>query len=337
LIEQAMFFLAGLLAAGLVGLIILPAFARRSARLSAARARMFAPLSEKDAAAERDLLRAEHAVVQYRLERNLASLQDAVGRHRADLGRQATTMTALEGALAKMTAENAALQGELAQRNQEILSLQGENGASQIALNDFAAQIDRAAMEIASLRQKRIALETLTDEQRTIIAGLETRAGSFEIERGDAAQLEKAEHARLSADLAARTRDIGRLEDELKQAMSKGAIIVADLERKEGELRETRRQLSEAAAATSLRARAEGPPVVDGAQLQGDLALREIIARLAADIVRLSGTTEESPRAPSPGKNRRRASRAPSSQTPDAPKGVGSAKTRQLQPTAPER
>jgi hypothetical protein len=69
LVEQAMFFLAGLLVAGLAGLLALPAFARRALRLSEARARMLAPMSMKEVVAERDLLRAEHAVEQHRLER----------------------------------------------------------------------------------------------------------------------------------------------------------------------------------------------------------------------------------------------------------------------------
>jgi hypothetical protein len=89
LIEPAMFFFAGLLVSGLAGLLILPAFARRALRLSAARARLLAPLSVKDIVAERDLLRAEHALERHRLERRLATLQEQSALHRADLGRRA--------------------------------------------------------------------------------------------------------------------------------------------------------------------------------------------------------------------------------------------------------
>ena len=52
---------------------------------------MLAPLSMKEVVAERDLLRAEHALEQHRLERRIAILQDASARHRADLGRQAAS------------------------------------------------------------------------------------------------------------------------------------------------------------------------------------------------------------------------------------------------------
>ena len=345
MVEQAMFFLAGLLVAGLAGLLILPAFARRSARLSAARAQMFAPLSMKEVVAERDLLRAEHAVEQFRLERHIASMQDAIARHRADLGRQAADLVALESRIVKSSTENADLRAELAAKARDLLGLEGEIGVSRIALNDFSAQLERALAEMASLKDKRVALETLADEQRTVIAGLETRASGLEIKLGDGAQVAKAEQARMSTALATRAREVARLEAELNEAMAKGAIIVADLEKKDRELQEIRRRLSEVETAPPSREPAprsvtaeQDRPTADGAPVQSDLVLREAIARLAADVVRLSGASGgEAPRAPGRSKTKRRASQAPSSQGPDNPKSMGSAKLRQLQSTAPER
>jgi hypothetical protein len=180
-----------------------------------------------------------------------------------------------------------------------------------------------------------------------VIAGLETRAGGLEIKLSDGAQLAKAEQARLSTALAARARDVARLEAELNEAMAKGAIIVADLEKKDRELQDASRRLSEIETAPashepSIKRAADEQerPAADGAGagLQGDLALREAMARLAADVVRLSGGAgDEAPRAPGRNKTKRRASQAPSSQGPDAPKSIGSAKLRQLQATGPER
>jgi hypothetical protein len=129
------------------------------------------------------------------------------------------------------------------------------------------------------------------------------------------------------------------LESELKEAMAKGAVVVGNLEKKDVELQQIRQRLSETEAALRSRAR-DGAQLADGARLQGDLALREVIGRLAADIVRLSNRPEETaPRLPaaSPDRNRRRAPRAPSSQGPDTPESIGAAKVRHLQPTAPER
>jgi chromosome segregation ATPase len=340
-----MFFLAGLLVAGLAGLLILPAFARRALRLSAARARMLAPLSMKEVVAERDLLRAEHAVEQYRLERRVATLQDAIARHRADLGRQAASLVALESETSKWGAEIANLRGELMAKERDIRALEGDLGASRVALNDFSVQLERASAEISSLKDARVALETLADEQRAVIAGLETRAGSLEIKLGDAAQLAKTEQARLSSTLSSRTNEVARLDAELNEALTKGALVVADLEKKDGELQQTRQRISEIEAALAGREQApeglvaeQDRRLANGVGMSGDLALREAIARLAADIVRLSGApADEASRTPGRSKTKRRESPAPSSQGPDTPKGIASAKLRQLQPTAPER
>jgi len=89
-IEQARYFALGFLIAGLVFLMLLPAFWRRAMRLSMRRLQMLAPMSMDEVTAERDLLRAEFAAREYRMEQDMEALklskaQDlaAVGRHAA--------------------------------------------------------------------------------------------------------------------------------------------------------------------------------------------------------------------------------------------------------------
>ena len=89
-IEQAMYFALGFLIAGLVFLMLLPAFWRRAMRLSMRRLQMLAPMSMDEVTAERDLLRAEFAAREHRMEQDMEALklskaQDlaAVGRHAA--------------------------------------------------------------------------------------------------------------------------------------------------------------------------------------------------------------------------------------------------------------
>jgi predicted nucleic acid-binding Zn-ribbon protein len=349
LVEQAMFFLAGLLVAGLAGVIFVPAFARRASRLSAARARMLAPLSMKEAVAERDMLRAEHAVAQHRLERRIAALQDAVGRHRADLGRQAATIVALESGTSDRRAEIAELRADLAARQRETLSLEADLGASRIALNDFGARLDRASSEIARLTDERLAIETLTDEQRSVIAGLETRASGLEMKLDDAAQAAKAKAAGAQAEWA-------RVSSELNSRMSEAARLSA-------ELQQARQRLAELEAAPTSRPRAlEGASIDGGGRLAngatpgqapadadnirldpgfgspGDVALREAISRLAADLARLSGASGDGAALlPKPGKSKRRETRSLLPQGADPSKGPASAQVRQLRSMAPER
>src|ERR1700736_2441773 len=67
-IEQAMVFTFGFLAASLIALAAAPAFWRRAIRLSTRRLEMQLPLSLEEILAGRDLLRAEFAVECRRLE-----------------------------------------------------------------------------------------------------------------------------------------------------------------------------------------------------------------------------------------------------------------------------
>jgi hypothetical protein len=349
LVEQAMFFLAGLLVAGLAGVVALPAFARRASRLAQARARMLAPLSVKEAVAERDMLRAEHAVTHHRLERRIASLQDAVGRHRADLGRQAAMLVALESATSDRRAEIAELHADLAARQRETFGLEAALGASQVALNDVGAQLDSASSELARLRDERLAIETLTDEQRSVIAGLETRASGLEMKLEDAAQAAKArvamveaERSRLASDLGARTGDAASLSAELRQARQR----LLEFE----PAPDLRTRAPEVAAADTGRRLANGAPlglapaIADDIRLDpgfapsGDLALREAISRLAADVARLSGAAGDgAPLSAKPGKSRRRETRGLLPQGADPSKGAVAAQVRQLRSMAPER
>jgi chromosome segregation ATPase len=311
---------------------------------------MLAPLSMKEVVAERDLLRAEHALEQHRLEQRYAALQNASARYRADLGRLAANLAAVDDTTDALKGEIAGLRGEADAREHDILALQGDLGASRIVLNEFSARLERASSEIASLRGLRIALETAADDQRTTIAGLETRAAALEMKLSGAMQTAKsnaaaaqAETTRLSSELAARAKEVARLNAELGEALAKGAIIVADLEKKNSELAQTHQRLAEIeAAAVRERARADAGQGANGdadSRTQGDLALREAIARLAADVAQLnSSATDTAQPRPTPGKTRRRETAGPSSQGRETVEGAAaSASLRQLQPTAPQR
>jgi hypothetical protein len=263
LIEPAMFFLAGLIVAGLAGLMILPAFGRRAMRLASARARLLAPLSMKDIVAERDLLRAEHALVRHRIERRLANVQDAAARHRADLGRQAVEIVALEAKTAALDGEIADLRGALATRERAILGLEGNLGGAQSALNDFAARLDEAAAQVAALREQRLALETLADDQRAAIAGLETRAAGLEMQLADALRLARSgagtaevERAGWMKELREAANTVARMNAELGAALANKDRTVIALERTSGELERARRRLAEIEGQPAARDRA---------------------------------------------------------------------------------
>jgi chromosome segregation ATPase len=178
---------------------------------------------------------------------------------------------------------------------------------------------------------------------------LETRASGLEMKLDDAVQAAKAKVAMVEAERA-------RLSSELNSRTGEAASLSA-------ELRRARQRLLEFEAAPGLGARAPegaaidagrrlangGPPgpapaVADHIRLDsefepsGDLALREAISRLAADVARLSGALGDGAALPGkPGKSRRRETRGLLAQGADPTKGAASAQVRQLRSMAPER
>jgi len=252
LVEQAMYFVAGLLVAGLVLLLILPAFWRRAMRLSARRARLLTPLSMNEAIAERDQLRAEHAVARRLLERRIEELHTELALKRAELGRE-IKRAALDEEKLGLRREVAALREEFVAKARDNRALEAQLGASQIALYDMSAQLDRALARIAAFRAAILKAETRADEQRAAIAGLETRAAGLE----------------------------ARLEDDARSFKLKIAALEAGRAR-EGRPEEKRAELVASGAADPHKA-----------HVDDDRALREAIAKLGEDVLRLMDRQNE--------------------------------------------
>ena len=127
MIEQAIFTAVGFLTATLLALAAAPAVARRARRLAEARARLLAPLSEAQAIADRDALRAQHAIEIVRLERRLRAAEEAAAARKVEVGRQLLRLVALEEATTTGV-------GDLEAARWEANELRGELGAAQSAL-----------------------------------------------------------------------------------------------------------------------------------------------------------------------------------------------------------
>jgi chromosome segregation ATPase len=272
-----MYFVAGLLVAGLVMMLILPAFWRRALRLSARRARLQTPLSVSDAIAERDQLRAEHAVASRLLERRLESLQTALARERAELGRE-IRRSELDEDKARSRREIAALRGELESKRRAHVATEAELGAGRLALYDISAQLDRALAAVTELRAEAIRYETRADEQRAAIAGVETRAAGLEMRLADQAQAFRREMEALEAGRAREARDT-------REKLGDVAALDAALAEKDRLNRELADRLA--------RAEESGRDPAAAQDRDGDRALREAIAKLGGDVLRLMGQDEE--------------------------------------------
>ena len=247
MIEQAIFSCIGFLTAALLALAAAPAISRRARRLAEARARLQAPLTEAQAIAERDALRAQHAVDQLRLEQRLNAVEETAALRRIEIGRQASRIVALEEVVGADAAEIAARREELSALEREARELRGQLGAAQLALRDVTFQRDSSDTAFAAAEVRRLNLETLADQNRTMIATLETRVSTLEVRLADserAAKAAEAERARLSAALGERTEAADRFGAALETAEAEGARLAADLAAARARLAEAEALLS---------------------------------------------------------------------------------------------
>ena len=258
MIEQAIFTAVGFLTATLLALAAAPAVARRARRLAESRARLLAPLSEAQAIADRDALRAQHAIDIVRLERRLRAAEEVAATRKVEIGRQSVRLFALEETAASSV-------GELEAARWEASELRGELGAAQSVLAELDLQRRRAEALLDDS-------ETLAEERRGEIAGLATRLAALEIrladaERAAAAAAERsvAEHDRLRAALAD----------------AEARLVRSETAREEAVL-ENRRQLERVAERDGAAANAAKSERADR-----DKALRAAIARIGRDVARL--------------------------------------------------
>ena len=264
-----MFFVLGVLVAGLSGLMILPAVWRRAVRLSTRRLEMQTPLSMDEVLADRDLLRAEHAVEQLRLEERLIREQDAHARHRAEIGRNLAARAAHAKTLAALRADHAHTQAQLDAARAQATDLQAQLGAAMIEVHDgltARARYETLALEV--LRHQRVA-----NDRQLVVAGLETRLAGVEMMlRDKRGQLVECEQM-----LAARDRRIGDLDALLTRATRK----LAAAERKRGAAERKRGAAERKRGAALLKT--------------DDAGLRMSIADLGAEVQRIAQAMEARP------------------------------------------
>ncbi len=149
-----MIFALGFLAASLFGLLVLPAVNARALRLASRRIEAMFPLSVSEIAAEKDYLKAQFAVAQRRLERQVETVR--ANRH-ADMA-----------AIGARTLEIAALAREIEARDTTLGIREAEMAATKEMLDgverDLAASRAEEAVGAATLRVLEGAHRELLDD-----------------------------------------------------------------------------------------------------------------------------------------------------------------------------
>lgn len=239
LIEQAMYFALGFLVAGLLTLMFLPAFWRRALRLSMRRLQMLAPMSMEEVVAERDLLRAEFAVRERRLEQEIEAVKTARAGALAESGRRAAHIIELETRIKSAEADCR----DMNQRVSEAQRIVAERSelllSTEMALHELTERVESLSRlepggEAFDL-ERQAPLNRVAAHEATMLALHERNA-----EMAHAVEAMRADYAQAAAAIAKATgleQELARVSAELETMRTCGQSLAAELDTTRAELK----------------------------------------------------------------------------------------------------
>lgn len=237
-----MYFLLGFLVAGLIALLFLPAFWRRAMRLSMRRLQMLAPMSMEEVVAERDLLRAEFAVRERRMEQEIEAVKAskafdlaAIGRHAARVAEAETQLRKAEADTRDMALKLREAQKVLAERTELLRS-------TELALNEMTERADRGVASLRLLESDKAELGREKEAQDSRVVAHEAKIGALH-ERNTGLQHEleslRQDFARVGAEAALvpdLARDLAQAKEALESAQRDGRITAKERDDTRAEL-----------------------------------------------------------------------------------------------------
>ncbi len=185
LIENIMYFALGLLVAGLVALVIMPAVWKRAVRLTTRRIEAATPITMAEFRADKDQLRAEFALSTRRLEMNVEALRKRLAEQLSDVNQKRTDL----GALKAERANHLQVVGELESREAELRAriLELEKEATDLA--------QRLRMRERELETRNSEIEALRASSRDSDLPLSSPTAQAETIAVAEAQIAHAEHS----------------------------------------------------------------------------------------------------------------------------------------------
>jgi chromosome segregation ATPase len=152
LIENAMYFALGLLVAGLLALVIMPAIWKRAVRLTKRRIEAATPITLSEFRADKDQLRAEFALATRRLELNVETLRKRLAEQLSDVNQKRTDLGALKAERETHLEVVRELEAREAGLRERILVLEKDGADLANRLRRRDRELETRAAEIAELR-----------------------------------------------------------------------------------------------------------------------------------------------------------------------------------------
>lgn len=255
-IENLMYFALGLLVAGLLALIVLPAVWQRAVRLTKKRIEAATPITMAEFRADKDQLRAEFALSTRRLEMNVEALRRRLSEQLRDINRKRSEVGAIRTEREAQLAQMRELEERETELRRRILDLEKEGAdlAQRLRMRDReyadkAAQLETAREALRGKTPRSIDVDgrALSGDYNTdmdlLLAKLEAerkRATFLETQnRTLIAQVETADkrHAEATSAAAELRAALARKDDaatDREQALLEAEARVADAEARVG-------------------------------------------------------------------------------------------------------
>lgn len=174
-----MYFALGFLVAGLFTLFFLPAFWRRALRLSMRRLQMLAPMSMEEVIAERDLLRAEFAVRERRLEQEIESVKASKAFDLAAVGRHAARVAELDSRLKKAESGTRDMELQLREAQKVLEERTDLLRSTEMALHEMTERAERGVERLRLLESDKEELGREKEAQYSRVIAHEAKIGAM--------------------------------------------------------------------------------------------------------------------------------------------------------------
>jgi chromosome segregation ATPase len=242
LIEQAMYFALGFLAAGLFTLMFLPAFWRRAMRLSLRRLDMLTPLSFEKMVAERDLLRAEFATRYRRLEQKMESVEAGKAADMLEIGRGVARIAELDGELTQALLRGDEFERKFTETEGFLEERTALLRSTESALHDMTDRVEQLIGNLRSLQIDREELGRLTEMHRTQVSTHESSIAGLHVQNAEMRQRLDRLQGELTRALAEAQR-LGDVDAVLAQTTRELDMVIVEKTDLARSLEETRARL----------------------------------------------------------------------------------------------
>ena len=300
MLQTVLIFTFGFLAAALLALMAAPAVWRRAVYLTRKRIEAALPLSLNELNAEKDALRAEHAMAMRRMELRLKDTREHDTSEKVLVEEQGERIKSLESNVATTAARNAELErqhaeitGKLHERITELseMSVLLESTRTELDIRsselkaatrlreDRASQLKEVSAQLQSVRDE------LGDRERQIETLCETIAEMKSVGHNLKREVHESniDGQAIGDLLTSERKRMAQTEAKLEQALSQAQMLSEKLKRRDAEIRDLREQ--DGAAAADIR---EMESRVEAAEAQ-KAKLERKIDELSAQIEGMSG------------------------------------------------